>query len=208
MEVFGDEVYGDELEGDGDVVGVDFGGLARHVFMPHTLITDRFHRGGGQRQLPARRPTGPAMARGPHGTAIYARPPLPAELPNIPSQLGVPIGVGVASWANTNTDTIDLEVEPQVNFAPKRLIIDVAASGATAAIVVVRNITVGVTPQLPATSQPIPASLFAKDATVSAVAFQVVKAGIKFTVTLGVTAAPGSGVTITAACGAYGKIVR
>jgi hypothetical protein len=67
---------------------------------------------------------------------------------------------------------------------------------------------VGVQPQQPDTEQPAPASMFARDVTYSHLDLQVAKPGVKIFLTLGVTAAPGSGETLTAAVGMYGQWIR
>ena len=139
---------------------------------------------------------------------VYARPPLAARPQNHTAMLRSFVGVGFATWANTDGADKELQIEPQEAFRGERMVIDVLASSGAASIVVVRLLQVGVQPQQPDTSQPAPASMFAADVTYSHLDLQIARPGIKLTLTLGVTAAPGAGESVTAAAGFYGEWIR
>jgi hypothetical protein len=139
---------------------------------------------------------------------VYTRPPLAARPQNHTAMLRSFVGVGFATWAGTDGADKELQIEPQEAFRGERMVIDVLASSGAASIVVVRLLQVGVQPQQPDTSQPAPASMFAADVTYSHLDLQIARPGIKLTLTLGVTAAPGAGESVTAAAGFYGEWIR
>lgn len=139
---------------------------------------------------------------------IWTRPPLPAQPEHPNAMLRSFVGMGFATWTGTDVADKVLSIEPQEKFRGERMVIDVLATAGAAGIVLVRLLQVGVQPQQPDTEQPAPASMFARDVTYSHLDLQVAKPGIKMTLTLAVTAAPGSGETITAAVGFYGEWIR
>jgi hypothetical protein len=139
---------------------------------------------------------------------VYTRPPLAARPQNSTSMLRSFVGLGFATWTGTDGADKQLTIEPQESFRGERLVIEVLATSGAAGLVVVRQLQVGVQPQQPDTSQPAPASMFAAQVTYSHLDLQIAKPGINITVTLGVTAAPGAGETVTASAGLYGEWVR
>jgi len=153
-----------------------------------------------QRQL-ARRPGGAPAGRG----MPFARPPLPPR--STPeSRLRTPMGAGVATWAPADAADKPLTVEPQSTFRAERLVVDVVATGGTfGGLVLVRNITVGNTPQSPSSQQPMPASMFRPDVTYGSMDLTVADRAGQLSALLGVSAAPGAGITVQAACGWYGE---
>jgi hypothetical protein len=139
---------------------------------------------------------------------VFTRPPLPAHPEHPNAMLRSFVGMGFATWTGTDVADKVLSIEPQEKFRGERMVIDVLATSGAAGIVLVRLLQVGVQPQQPDTEQPAPASMFARDVTYSHLDLQVARPGIKMTLTLAVTAAPGSGETITAAVGFYGEWIR
>ena len=119
------------------------------------------------------------------------------------------MGIGTATWAPTVATDFPLEVEPQESFEGRRLIVDVIASGGTSlGIVLVRRIDVGTMPQSPSVAQAAPAAMFRADATYSYLDLQIAYRATKLTTTLGISAMPGTGVTVVAACGMFGNWIR
>lgn len=139
---------------------------------------------------------------------VFTRPPLAARPTQRTAMLRSFVGVGFATWTGTDASDKELQIEPQEAFRGERMVIDVLSSSGAAGIVVVRLLQVGVQPQQPDTSQPAPASMFAADVTYSHLDLQIARPGIKLTLTLAVTAAPGAGQSITAAAGFYGEWIR
>lgn len=127
-----------------------------------------------------------------------------------PAAIRAAMGWGTAVWTGAaDSGDRQLIVEPQEPFRGERLIIDVLATGGTSlGLVVVRRIEIGTMPQTPSTAQPMPAAIFRADATSSQLDLQLAERGTQMTLTLGITASPGAGVTVTAVCGVYGKWVR
>lgn len=138
----------------------------------------------------------------------YVRPPLPATPQHPTAMIRSFVGMGFATWTGADGADKVLSIEPQEKFRGERMVIDVLASAAAAGIVLVRLLQVGVQPQQPDTEAPAPASMFARDVTYSHLDLQVASPGIKMTLTLAVTAAPGGTETITAAVGFYGEWIR
>jgi hypothetical protein len=183
----------------------------------HAVVGAAVHRymanraGGGG--MMARRPgmagrgtnIGPARA----GNGTYAYPPLPAVGMHPPSKLRSFVGLGVISWTGA-TDKADktTSITPQAPIRGERLVIDVVATSGAAGLVTVNLLQVGVEPQQADTSQPAPASMFAKDVTYGHIAMQVADPGIRVALTLGITDNPGSGETVTAAAGLFVEWVR
>ena len=161
----------------------------------------------GRRRRPMRRQAG---LRSPGGRRIFRQPPLPKQSfqPNM-ARLRSYLGMGSAVWGPTASNSIDLTVEPQESFRGERLVIDVGAAGGTSAgLVTVVGIYVGTLPQSPSVEQPAPAAMFARDVTNSRLDLQIAFRATKLKITLGITAAPGSGVTVTAVAGFYGEWIR
>lgn len=141
---------------------------------------------------------------------IYRKPPLPASAaqPNR-AKLRSAVGFGSAIWVTTDGTDKVTTIEPQESFRGERLIVDVTAVGGTAAgLVLVRRIDIGTMPQTPSVEQPMPAAMFARDAVDAFLDLQIAYRSTKIQLTMGVTAAPGAGVTQTAAIGMFGEWIR
>ena len=149
----------------------------------------------------------PGVPQASNGT--YEYPPLAAVPQHKPSKLRSFVGLGVISWTGA-ADSADKKtsITPQAPVRGERLVIDVVATSAAAGLVTVKLVEVGVEPQQADTSQPAPASMFAKDVTYGHIAMQIANPGIQIAVTLGITASPGSGETVTAAIGLFVEWVR
>lgn len=162
----------------------------------------------GRRRRPMRRQALGLRSAG--GRRIFRQPPLPKQSfqPNM-ARLRSYLGMGSAVWGPTATNSIDLTVEPQESFRGERLVIDVGVAGGTSAgLVTVVGIYVGTLPQSPSVEQPAPAAMFARDVTNSRLDLQIAFRATKLKITLGITAAPGAGVTVTAVAGFYGEWIR
>jgi hypothetical protein len=159
----------------------------------------------------ARRGGQPRQGFGPQRTqnGTYQYPPLPAVGMHPPSKLRSFVGLGVISWTGA-ADSADktTSITPQAPIRGERLVIDVVATSAAVGLVTVKLLQVGVEPQQADTSQPAPASMFAKDVTYGHIAMQVADPGIRVALTLGITASPGAGETVTAAAGLFVEWVR
>lgn len=119
------------------------------------------------------------------------------------------LGSGIAAWAPTDATDKPLQVEPQESFEGTRLVLDtIAVGGASAGLVLVRRIDIGTQPQSPSVEQPAPAAMFRPDATYANLDLQIAYRANKIITTLGITAAPGAGVTVTAVAGFYGNWIR
>ena len=196
----GDE-YGDEA---GDEYG-DEAGIDEAMGTEADVLGALIRRGG--RRMPRRRKPG---IRSAGGQRIYKQPPLPRQgfQPNM-ARLRSYMGMGFAVFGPTAVAPIDLVVEPQESFRGERMIVDTTAAGGTSAgLVTVVGIFVGTLPQSPSVEQPAPAAMFARDSTISRLDMQIAFRATKLKVTIGITAAPGAGVTVTAAVGFYGEWIR
>jgi hypothetical protein len=157
---------------------------------------------------------GAIMARrGPRpggGQKVYRKPPLPprAAQPDV-ARLRSYMGFGFVVWTAADaTDKVTI-VEPQESFRGERFIADVTAAGGTSAgLTLLRRIDIGTQPQSPSVEQPAPLAMFARDATSADLDLQVAFRSTKMQITLGITAAPGAGVTVTAAMGFFGEWIR
>jgi hypothetical protein len=179
------------------------------------LSTQRGQQGRGGRQgamgLMSRRggPGAGPMGNDPRTNGVYQYPPLEALPQHKPAKLRSFVGLGVISWTG-DTDSADkrTSITPQAPVRGERLVIDVVATAGAVGLVTVKLVEVGVEPQQADTSQPAPASMFAKDVTYGHIAMQVANPGIQIAVTLGITAPPGVSQTVTAAVGLFVEWVR
>ena len=169
------------------------------------FLANRRGAGGGGGNMNRRRLLGPGQS--PNGTFEY--PPLPGQPQHKPAKLRSFVGLGVISWTGA-TDAADkrTSITPQAPVRGERLVIDVVATSGAVGLVTVKLVEVGVEPQQADTSQPAPASMFAKDVTYGHIAMQIANPGIQIAVTLGITASPGAGETVTAAIGLFVEWVR
>ena len=188
-----------DLDGDGQLVVGDemvVGALQR--------LFGRGGGGGGARTGYA--PGGPA-----NRNRIWAAPPLHAQStwPH-QSKLRSYMGFGFATWSPTDATDKPLPVQPQESFRGERLIIAApnAVGGASAGLVLMRRIDVGTMPQSPSVAQPAPAVMFQNDTVGANLDLQIAYRATTVQVTLGITAAPGSGVTVTTAVGMFGVWIR
>jgi hypothetical protein len=125
------------------------------------------------------------------------------------SRLRSYLGMGFTTWPATDATDKQLPIEPQESFEGRRLIVDtIAAGGTSAGLNVVRRIDVGTMPQSPSVEQPGPAAMFRADATYSYLDLQIAYRATRLILTLGITAAPGVGVTVTASAGFFGNWIR
>jgi hypothetical protein len=156
------------------------------------------------------RAMGPRARSGPGHFNPYSKPPLPSE----PVQQNVAalrsyMGFGFVSWVTVDGADKVIIIEPQESFRGERLILDSTAVGGTAAgLGLLRRIDVGTQPQSPSVEAAAPAAMFRADATDTNLDLQIAYRGTKVQITLGQTAAPGAGVTVTMAVGMFGKWVR
>ena len=140
---------------------------------------------------------------------VQPRPGLPASETPADARLRSYVGFGVVSWGAAVTADQTATIEPQESFRGERLVVATSAAGGTpAGITLLRRIDVGTMPQSPSVEQPAPASMFSADATHANLDLQIAHRGTKIAVTLGQSAAPGAGVTVTAAIGMYGEWIR
>jgi hypothetical protein len=204
----GDEAGYDDGTGiDEQIVGDDGAGDAEAGYEADVLGA-LVRRPFGRRRRPMRRQAQGLRSAG--GRRIFRQPPLPKQSfqPNM-ARLRSYLGMGAATWGPTATNNVDLTVEPQESFRGERLVIDVGAAGGTSAgLVTVVGIYVGTLPQSPSVEQPAPAAMFARDVTNSRLDLQIAFRATKLKITLGITAAPGAGVTVTAVAGFYGEWIR
>lgn len=177
----------------------------------HAVVGQAVHRflanrGGGMQHRPGRG-GGWGVPQAPNGT--YAYPPLPAQGMHPPAKLRSFVGLGVISWTGA-ADSADkrTSITPQAPVRGERLVIDVVATAGALGLVTVKLLEVGVEPQQADTTQPAPASMFAKDVTYGHIAMQIANPGIQIALTLGITTSPGAGETVTAAAGLFVEWVR
>jgi hypothetical protein len=148
--------------------------------------------------------------RGAGGRPIFRQPPLP-RVPAQPNEAELRsfVGMGFQSWGPADVVDRVFEIEPQESFRGERLVIDTREVGGVAAgLLFVRRIEVGTMPQSPSVTNVAPIAMFRPDATGAELDLQIAYRGTKLIVTLGVTAAPGAGVTVTALVGFYGQWIR
>lgn len=140
---------------------------------------------------------------------VYSKPPLETGGGQPDAKLRSYVGFGVVAWGAADAADKVCTIEPQESFRGERLVIaTLATGGAAAGLTVLRRIDVGTLPQSPSVEQPAPASMFAADATYAGLDLQIAHRGMKIAITLGQTAAPGSGIGVTAAVGMYGEWIR
>jgi hypothetical protein len=165
--------------------------------------------------------TNPALARrvmsqgrGPARFQAPAAPQLPAtsvQAATLRSFMGLGLLAtgGPAVWAPADAADKILQAEPQESFEGKRLIIDVAkTSGATGLLTTVRSLFIGSQPQSPVVDIATTTAMFASDATSADLDLQIAYRANKVTLTLSISAAPGSADSVTAAAGLYGNWIR
>jgi hypothetical protein len=190
-----------DLDGDGGlIVGEDvvIGALQR-------MMGQAARGGGGGGGSPFARRAGARPGN------IYASPPLAAHStwPHT-AKLRSYMGFGFATWSPTDATDKPLPVQPQESFRGERLIIaqPTVVGGTSAGLVLMRRIDVGTMPQSPSVSQPAPAVMFQNDTVGSNLDLQIAYRATTIQVTLGITAAPGAGVTVTTAVGMFGVWIR
>ena len=147
----------------------------------------------------------------PQQQQVYAAPPLNAQAtwPHT-AKLRSYMGFGFATWGPTDATDKPLPVQPQESFRGERLIISppTVVGGTSAGLLLMRRIDVGTMPQSPSVTQPAPAIMFQNDTVGSNLDLQIAYRATTIQVTLGITAAPGSGVTVTAGVGMFGVWIR
>jgi hypothetical protein len=117
------------------------------------------------------------------------------------------VGLGFVTYGAAESGIKTLEVEPQRDFRPERLVIVVTpSSGAAPSVKMVEVVNVGVDPQSPS-SNAAPIEMFGPLATHSGVDFAIVKSGQKFTVKVSIDTVPGGGENVKIAVGALGDML-
>lgn len=177
------------------------------------FMANRGARGGMMTRRPGMQARGGYGARGGFGVpqagnGTYAYPPLPASGMHPPAKLRSFVGLGSTTWGAAENDNRVLAITPQAPVRGERLVIDVVATATAAGLVVVKLLEVGVEPQQADTSADAPASMFAKDVTYGHIAMQIANPGIRIALTLGITAVPGAGQSVSAAAGLFVEWVR
>ncbi len=149
------------------------------------------------------------------GRGRIPTPQLPGEPLNKASNIRAFMGLGLiatggpAIWENTDGADKVLQAEPQESFEGKRLIISQSrSSGAAASLVTVRSLFIGSQPQSPVVDIGTPIEMFAPEATEAGLDLQIAYRANKVTLTLSLTAAPGSGESVTVSAGLYGNWIR
>lgn len=137
----------------------------------------------------------------------YRKPPL-SYRQNRDAKMRSYMGMGFASFVGTDGSDKVLIIEPQEAFRGERLIVDVIDSAPPAGITVIRRIDVGSMPQSPSVEAAMPASAFFRDATYTGLDLQVAQPGVKISIVLGRTSAPGGVIVTTVAAGFYGEWIR
>jgi hypothetical protein len=123
------------------------------------------------------------------------------------SEMMMPLGLGGFTFTNTTPLTANLSTNPQLAFRPERLVLVVTrSSGATAIGVAVTDIKVGQRSQL-VSPVDIPAEAFGPTAFGVRLALDPCTPGILVTVSLRVTAAPGTGESVTVIGALIGRSV-
>ena len=121
----------------------------------------------------------------------------------------VPLGFPSITWTNASTDTLEtVTTRPQQSLRPERLVIGVTRSAGAAAIAVtVDSVKVGKNEMLP-NSNPIPVEMFSADAVGSAMLLNAATFGYDISLSVSVSAIPGSGETVVVVAGFYCEAVQ
>jgi hypothetical protein len=144
------------------------------------------------------------------GRTVYTKPPLPrAPVQANTARIRSYMGLGVVSWGPADATDKIVIVEPQETFRGERFIaVHSDAGGVSAGIPLLRRIDIGTQPQSPSVEQAAPLDMFRPDATGARLDLQIAFRATKIQITLGITAAPGAGVTKTATMGFFGEWIR
>lgn len=118
-------------------------------------------------------------------------------------------GLDTVSWTGDDAAVKVMSVEPQDAWATKRLVfIEARSDGAAASIVSLANFFVGSSPQSPVVDKLAPIAMFQPDATDANVDLSVCYRGQSITCQLTISAAPGSGETVTVVGGMFGDWIK
>lgn len=112
----------------------------------------------------------------------------------------------LAIWTGADTAEKIIEVEPQRDFRPERVILTEKRTAGAAVSQVRASISVGVDPQSPSNNFAVIEG-FSSVATFSGVDFKIVKTGQKFTIRLSISVAPGAGESVTVGGMAFGDML-
>jgi len=123
------------------------------------------------------------------------------------SEAMMPLGLGQVVFTSSTPTVLTLTATPQLAFRPERLVLSVTkSSGAQAIGVSVRDLRVGQRSQL-VSAQSIPAEAFAPAAFDVRLALDPAMPGIVITCDVAVSAAPGSGESVTVIGALIGRAV-
>lgn len=140
--------------------------------------------------FPFRRRRGGRKARGGN-----ARVPMRRLIPQIPGSPGnmlalEPLGLTAVAFTSTSGTLLAMTARPQKPFKPRRLIIDLTRTGASATgLITVSRIDIGVTNCL-VQNNPIAVSMFQSVAVDANIAFPPASQGVDIVVQLNISAAP------------------
>lgn len=190
----------------------DMSGIEENVMgaMSNMFANLRARAGQGGARPQARLPWGGGgggmVSRVPAGGA--PAPQLPGATASV-NELRSFAGLGAAVWTGADAALKTLEIEPQESFQGRRLIFSEARTEtATSSVVSIANLYVGSMPQSPVVDQSAPIAMFAPDATDAELDLQICYRGMKLVCQLSISAAPGSGETVTVIGGLYGTWLR
>ena len=156
-----------------------------------------------RRIVPARRPA-PRPAANPAAARRSALRAFQPDATGLPLDQIMPFPAGTFTSAVT---TLLLQAQPQREFQPRRLVIDLGRVGATATgLVTVTQFTVGADPQFVNTGA-IPASMFQATAVGIMLKPAAARPGVTVSLGLSVAPAPGVGDSIVVSAAAVGPAV-
>lgn len=112
----------------------------------------------------------------------------------------------LAVWTGADAAEKLIEVEPQRDFRPERVILTEKRTAGAAVSQVRASISVGVDPQSPSNNFAVIEG-FSNDATFSGVDFKIVRTGQKFSIRLSISVAPGAGESVTVSGMAFGDML-
>lgn len=159
-------------------------------------------RAAPRRGVPAARRLAPPAA--PAAARRQALRQFQPDATGLPLDQIMPFPAGVFTAAVT---TLLLQAQPQREFQPRRLVIDLGRVGATATgLVTVTQFTVGADPQFVNTGA-IPASMFQATAVGILLKPAAARPGVTISLGLSIAPAPGAGDTVTVSAAAVGPAV-
>lgn len=141
--------------------------------------------------------------------SLRARPALMSAYPGAPpvAEKDIPLGFGNQAFSSTSGTTLTFTARPQAVFRGRRLVIDSVRSGATGGLVTMTSLLIGTRNQLVGTLG-IPISAFAGTAFGVDMALDPAVPGIDITITLVISAAPGTTDLVTCGVTIIGKGIQ